>query len=157
MVLCPRKSIPLLSVSEEHECGDASNVELCCQVSIVVYVHFREDHFLIKFLGESPDDWCHSVARSTPVCPEVDDNRFSLAQQFGQVSDGYRLDSSSHTRCPISNSSLASFDCNRCVLQIGLRTASDSTISSREPASSILPSPMTRSYPKPRKPQPVHE
>ena len=147
MALRTGQPIPLLPISEEYECGDTSNVELCCQVPIVVYVHFREDHFFIEFLGKSPQDWCHSVARSAPICPEVHDNWSSFPKQILQVPDGCLLYSSSHTIClildgrypqPVLFPLYAFRPRNWATYGFGFENTS-----SREPVCSILPGPIT--------------
>jgi hypothetical protein len=65
-----------LTVLEEDEGRDGDDAETSCKICLVINVYLVNVKLVCHLMANFLNDWAKSAARTTPGCPEINEDRF---------------------------------------------------------------------------------
>jgi len=64
-----------LTVLEEDESRDGDDAETSCKICLVINVYLVNVKLVCHLIANFLNDWAKSAARTTPGCPEINEDR----------------------------------------------------------------------------------
>src|ERR1700710_764150 len=76
-----------IPIMEDYDGRDASNLAALSEKRFVLRFHFREQRLPCEPSCASTKVRCHCLRQATPSCPEINDDRYAVAEdKFVEVS-----------------------------------------------------------------------